>query len=251
MGISKDFILYFEKNWAIFAGSFHDNIPHRHYAIQISITTGDDIVLRDDKQQEFRMQRCIIRNNQIHQFMCNSPQLSLYLNPTSAVGHYFNKIIPGGNIVEFNHPIATNLRELALQLLSKQLAFQQFVTEIRSLLENISNICLSEEYYADERIRHAISYLEDHADEVVPLETIAAVCYLSPSRFLHLFKETTGINYRRLQLWIKVSNSFNSLFSQPITQTAHQYGFTDSAHYCRAFKENFGFSPSQLARLAK
>lgn len=37
----------------------------------------------------------------------------------------------------------------------------------------------------------------------------------------------------------------------PLTDVAHRFGFTDSAHMCRAFREVVGCSPSQFARIAR
>jgi AraC-like DNA-binding protein len=68
-------------------------------------------------------------------------------------------------------------------------------------------------------------------------------CHLSPTRFLHLFKEKTNLNFRRYQLWNKVVKSLPYLIKNSITETAYTFGFSDSSHYTRTFIETFGVTP--------
>jgi len=105
-----------------------------------------------------------------------------------------------------------------------------------------------ENHFTDERIKKAIKYLEINFDRVISVKEIAEKCFLSESRFLHLFKENTGITYRKVQQWNKVSKSFSMLRNQSLTETAHQFGFTDSAHYSKVFKETFGFNPKLIQK---
>ena len=108
--------------------------------------------------------------------------------------------------------------------------------------------CEKENHYKDERIKKAIKYLETNFDRVISVKEIAEMCFLSKSRFLHLFKESTGITYRKVQQWNKISKSFVSLRKQSLTETAHQFGFTDSSHYSKVFKETFGFNPKIIQK---
>jgi len=80
------------------------------------------------------------------------------------------------------------------------------------------------------------------------LGEVAGHCSLSPSRFQHVFKETTGQSFRRAQLWTKMSHALPHLGKQSLTSLAHQFGFADSAHFSRTFRENFGFSPRDLLK---
>ncbi|WP_409050310.1 helix-turn-helix domain-containing protein [Sphingobacterium sp. 2149] len=84
---------------------------------------------------------------------------------------------------------------------------------------------------------------------MVSLKEIANICFLSETRFLHLFKEKTNLNFRRYQLWNKLIKSLPYLKEHSITDTAYQFGFTDSSHYSRTFKETFGLTPKFLSSL--
>src|SRR5690349_15615161 len=54
---------------------------------------------------------------------------------------------------------------------------------------------------SDERILRAVAYINGHLDASLTLEEVAAVAYLSPSRFRHLFVEQTGTGLRPYILW--------------------------------------------------
>lgn len=248
MALQQGHKIYFEKNWGLFLGAFADNIPHRHYVTQISLSLDKPIKIIDEKKQEFIFENCIIKNNVLHQFFCDSPHLSLYIYPTSAVGFYLNKTSGKENISDFTNSFTAQLKQNTQNLLSDSITFPEFIASIHNLFEDIFQKSLKDDHFEDERVKKAIYYLEENADEVISLEKISELCFISPSRFLHLFKKHTGINYRRLQLWNKISQSFRSLPHQSITETAHQYGFTDSAHYSKIFKETFGFSPKALIK---
>lgn len=247
MSIHQGYKIHFENHWGIFIGSFSDNIPHKHFATQVSITTTKKITIINEKKQSTQYEGCIIKNNVLHQFICESKHITLLIHPASSVGHYFNSL-SSKNIDRFKNNFTDQLKKLAIDLLQEKIIWKDFINNIRALLDAARCTCIADNCFTDDRIKTAITYLEEHSAEIISLEKIATICYLSPSRFLHLFKEKTGISYRRLQLWNKISHSFSFLPKQSITATAHQFGFTDSAHYSRVFKETFGFSPKHLTK---
>ena len=103
--------------------------------------------------------------------------------------------------------------------------------------------CEIENHIKDDRIIRVLEFFEENFDRVYSLEEIAKMMHLSPSRFIHLFKEKTGLSFRRYQLWNKIIRSLPYLVTSTITNTAHTFGFTDSSHYSRTFKETFGVTP--------
>ncbi|MEM9024424.1 MAG: AraC family transcriptional regulator, partial [Bacteroidota bacterium] len=102
----------------------------------------------------------------------------------------------------------------------------------------------------DPRLATVFDYLHDNRDRWVSAEECAALVFLSRSRFLHFFKEHTKCTFRRAQLWIRITHSMPMLKEKGLSETAFQFGFYDNAHYCRAFRENLGFSPQAFIKLA-
>lgn len=246
MSINVKSQLYFEKNWGVFIGHFSNNLPHKHFAIQVSVTSDKDLIITDDQTQKYYAQSVVIQSNVLHKLDCDSPHLVLLIYPTTILGHYLKQFTLSTPIESFQTEFSTTLRKILQTYLEDQVSFDEAIKNIQDLIATMSKKNQHQDIFEDERIKTAIHYLEHHFDRVVSLQEIADECCLSPSRFLHLFKKQTGITFRRIQLWHKISQSFQVFPQQNITQTAHQFGFTDSAHYSKVFKDTFGFSPKVL-----
>lgn len=239
--------IYFRDNWGLFIGSFTNNVPHGHYAVQLSISLGTDIRVFDGENKPYHYGNYIIKSNVPHRVVCKGEQLLILFNPTSTTGHFLNGFSTY-DIAEFDHTIVERLKESCLNYTNNTMDFESTIGEITRALEVFKCACQEQDHFDDERIRTAMHYLEENVQRIVPLHEVAGLCFLSPSRFLHLFKEKTGISFRKAQQWNRISQSFKVFFQQSLTQTAHEFGFTDSAHYTRVFKETFGFSPRQVQK---
>ena len=101
----------------------------------------------------------------------------------------------------------------------------------------------------EERIAAALRRLAEAPAEPHQLASVAAYVHLSPSRFLHVFKETTGVPFRRYRLWTRMGAAVHALVAGvSLTEAALDAGFSSSAHFSAAFREMFGLAPSRLAR---
>lgn len=234
--------IYFDQSWGLFVGIIKDNSPHKHFAIQLSISSEKNITIKNGSSTTYHLKNALIKSNISHEIDCSSQQLLLLIDPTSSFGHYLNQLT-SENISSFDLPLATILSTTLKDIITGKSSFKNSVIQLKKHLEKINCQCKTQNHFNDDRIQNAINYLDLNYNRIIPVEEIAELCCLSPSRFLHLFKEKTGITYRRVQLWNKISRSFKLLPHQTITETAHQFGFSDSAHYSKTFKQNFGFSP--------
>ena len=239
--------IYFGNNWGFSIGQFEDNLLHKHYAIQINISLNTEIILTKKNNEISELKNFLIKSNIPHQLSCKTEHLLLLFYPTSSIGHYLDQL-SNDEISEFKHPILKQLKKCSIDFLKGKMNFKDLVLKISSLLETFNCECEMENHYKDERIKKAIQYLEANFDRVISLKEIAEICFLSESRFLHLFKENTGITFRKFKQWNKVSKSFSMLRKQNLTETAHQFGFTDSSHYSKVFKERFGFNPNLIQK---
>lgn len=243
-------LIHFHKDFQFFIGKFDNNQSHKHYAIQLSIplNTGIEFVINDEiinVEQPF-----LIKPNLQHRLRCESDHLIILLNPASTIGHYWNNLIES-DFKEINTKPVQTLQNIGREFLKGNISQREVAQKIKNLVLELDCFCNSFFHSSDDRIDKAISYLKNNRNRVIPLEEIAETCFLSPSRFLHLFKETTGISYRRAQLWVKLQIALPLLLNYPITKVAHEVGFSDSAHFSRTFKENFGFPPKALLKLSQ
>ena len=104
---------------------------------------------------------------------------------------------------------------------------------------------------ADARILQAVKRMRDEPCEAHALAELCKRAGLSSSRFLHLFKEVTGVPLRRYRIWNRIGAAARAVArGASLTEAAHGAGFSSSAHFSSAFRDMFGMMPSELfARL--
>jgi AraC-like DNA-binding protein len=105
--------------------------------------------------------------------------------------------------------------------------------------------------HSDSRIASVIKALLLFPSDTRCAQDWAKQVGLSSSRFQHLFKEGTGISFRRFRLWARMRLALaHTMRGASLTQAAMEAGLSSSAHLSAAFKEMFGISPSQLISVA-
>lgn len=95
----------------------------------------------------------------------------------------------------------------------------------------------------DSRVREALDTIKTLPDMKISVDELAETVHLSASRFMALFRESTGIALRRYLLWRRLLVAFDCIMKgQSFTDAAHNSGFADSAHLSRTFKRMFGLT---------
>lgn len=238
--------IHITKEFGWFIGGFENNRKHRHYGIQLSIPLKGQMIIKTANKTIKTEHPILIKSNVEHQICSANEHFLLLMNPASTIGHYWNHLAKA-ELQEISIPPTKKLKEHLL----KNGADQLFTTNLNSIIREYDCFCSSSIHLGDKRITDALAYLAANTEQVLPAEEVAQHCHLSTSRFLHLFKEQTGITYRRTQLWNKLSNSFSQFEKLSLTAIAYQQGFSDSAHFSRSFKENFGFSPREFLKISQ
>jgi AraC family transcriptional regulator len=84
-----------------------------------------------------------------------------------------------------------------------------------------------------------------HLHGVITLDQLAASAHLSIFHFSRLFKNTIGLSPYQFVLKMKIEYSKTLIRhnNESIGDIAFSLGFTDSAHFCNAFKKITGHSP--------
>ena len=95
----------------------------------------------------------------------------------------------------------------------------------------------------DPRIQQAIQYIQTMDVVKISVQSLADYVNLSPSRFMVLFRQETGIPLRRYLLWHRLIKAFMQILDgMSFTDAAHEVGFADAAHLSRTFKQMFGIT---------
>ncbi|TRZ42246.1 AraC family transcriptional regulator [Robertkochia solimangrovi] len=239
--------LNFHKDFSWFIGKFDSNTMHRHYAIQLSIPIKSDLILNTKEGQISTNVPILIKSNVPHQILSVKEHFLLLVNPISSIGHYWN-----GQTTEPIQPLKeAQVIQLAEIVNDVSMTDLTKTERILDTLSSCQSYCDEQLNQGDNRVDKAFRFLEQNYERVVPVAEIAAHCNLSVGRFLHLFKDETGITYRRAQLWLRILKGIPLTGKYTLTEIAHLTGFSDSAHFSRTFRENFGFSPKEIYKISR
>lgn len=101
------------------------------------------------------------------------------------------------------------------------------------------------------RIRRLLAMLRERplGELDTSARALASSAGLSESRFLHVFKESTGTSLRRYLLWLRLQRAASLILTeQSLTAAAFSAGFSDAAHMTRTFRRLLGITPSALVQ---
>jgi AraC-like DNA-binding protein len=99
----------------------------------------------------------------------------------------------------------------------------------------------------DSRVLRAIARMVNISGEPVTAESCAAQAGLSASRFLHLFKEQTGISFRSFRAW-KRARYLLQFANQDVNlaHLAQDIGYPDSTHFSHSIRRFYGLKPRAI-----
>ena len=210
---------YFDKNFGLFVGELSQNKSHKHFAYQISISVKSNMVLCIKENIEISEKAFFLNSNIEHTLISDSVQLTILINPISSLGHQLHLAIGNKDFSILNNKLSKGLSKILNEFEKKEITFDSLCHKVSEVLFQYQCSCERENHVGDDRIIKAIQFMEDNFEEVLSLELVSDHVHLSPTRFLHLFKEKTNINFRRFQLWNKLIKSLPYLMNNSITDT--------------------------------
>jgi AraC-like DNA-binding protein len=94
--------------------------------------------------------------------------------------------------------------------------------------------------------------LHNHYREPVTLQAAAEQVALSPNYFSECFRSATGVTFQRYlqSLRLRFAKSILSVSALPVTDICYASGFQTLSNFERAFKREFGHSPTAWRSMA-
>lgn len=98
-----------------------------------------------------------------------------------------------------------------------------------------------------EKFSSVFSFIENHYNEPITLDTVAKLTNYSRQHFCRLFKATTGKSFVEYLNSFRVNVAKNMLINtnEPIYNVYIKAGFSSFSYFNRVFKANTGVSPSE------
>lgn len=112
---------------------------------------------------------------------------------------------------------------------------------------------ISAELPVNQTLLPAINYIERHYNRDFSVDDLAALCYLSPSRFYYLFKKyarATPVEYKNKIAVQRAAQDLLYSKQTSISEIAAKHGFSSVIYFERLFKKTTGKSPSQYRKNA-
>lgn len=105
-----------------------------------------------------------------------------------------------------------------------------------------------------QRVNAVMDFVEANLADDLQLERLAEVAQFSPYHFHRIFSATTGETLGNFIKRVRLEHSIVLLSRHPgwpVTQVAHECGFSSSSSFARSFGERYGTPPSKWRTLSE
>ncbi len=222
--------------------------PHEHHAIQIVLGVDGAVGVQGRRGSWQMASGVIVRPDVVHSYNGNGAVgAMIFVDPESAEGVWLKTSLRADITIVPESRIATCASALRTFLESPLESL-----EVGSLLRHcVHALCAGAppSRRLDERVTRVLAAIRASDQLRISVEEAAALAFLSPSRFAHLFKQQVGLPFRRYMLWRKLSRAMLVIGRErTISTAAHEADFADAAHLTRTFYQMFGLPPSVMMR---
>lgn len=117
------------------------------------------------------------------------------------------------------------------------------------LLHRVLPLLKKSENKWGDRILPALKYLRDQNSELVRVEEVAALCYMSPSRFFEVFREAVGVSPIQYKNRIKLARAEALLLQGKTTEEVCEIlQFSSPTFMRRMMKKHLGMTPRDIKK---
>jgi AraC-like DNA-binding protein len=216
---------------------------HKHNFIKIILSRKDDFFITLKQQQKQAYQAVLIQSNIIHKLESSDKNniMVIYFD-----AYCFNGMRLKDSKELFKVLDITNFYTLLDEFYNVKKEGKVDNEFIEYFINNIVNIFDKEGqtvHKMDYRIEKCLKYIDKKGS--MPINIISNYIDLSPSYFAFLFKQETGLAFRKYLLYKKLMNSLKALHNKEnLTASSYDGGFSDQSHFIKTFKNSFGVLPS-------
>lgn len=222
--------------------------PHAHHAIQIVITFEGTVGIRGERGDWRMGSGVVVWPDVVHSYNGNGAAgAMLFVDPESLEGVWLRSSLREEITLVRSSRLAPCASELR-RFFEQPLESLEIAALIKHCVQALS-IGAPPSRRLDARVTRVLAAIRETDDLRMPIEDAAAMAFLSPSRFAHLFKQQVGLPFRRYLLWRKLARAVLVIGREgSIATAAHAADFADAAHLTRTFYEMFGMAPSIMMR---
>lgn len=162
-------------------------------------------------------------------------------------GLWQERVYTVGACVEFTDLIVKIIKEIQIQSPQYNLLCRGYLLQLIAIVgRRLDQQYSSQKTRKYEKLVSVIEAMHNEYQDTRDVDDYAAMCHLSSSRFLHLFKQYTGVSPHLYKTNIRIEKAKDMLSSTTLTvsEISRIVGFSDSLYFSRIFKRVTGMSPS-------
>jgi AraC-like DNA-binding protein len=234
---------------------FSENVKtgwHQHHAITIILSFEGEFEISLNKAASQSCFGVAIYKDIAHQYSgSGAAEVFIHLDPYSLFGQ---SVVKALNLAEnLMVSLDISLFEVPLAEIKKwSLNQDRSYESIRAILNMVCTVITAGVFSAatlDDRVMKSLHIIQSLAMEDCSLNKVAALVFLSPDRFAHLFKQETGTTFRKYLLHCKLIKSLKAIHDNDnLSTAAYEGGFADPAHFTRTYTNAFGINPSKTVK---
>lgn len=229
--------------WGLFTGYAGDAQAHAHHALQIMLADTPQVVWTSARGRQ-RYRGVVIGPDIEHRLEpTTEPVAMLYLEPHSFQGRQLQSSLHDG---------LGALDAVQVQAARRSLGDASDNANIATLVGAMcsDDVGAQMAVMRDPTIERLIEALPQTLPDGLSAADLATQVGLSKSRFLHRFRDHTGIPLRPYLRWRRLLMAMTQILAgQSLTNAAVAAGFADAAHFTRTFRRHFGIAPKALLAL--
>lgn len=93
------------------------------------------------------------------------------------------------------------------------------------------------------------TYIQEHLEEELTLERLAGEFFVSKYHISHVFKDNLGISLHQYILKKRLAAARDAILAgTDMSEASYSYGFRDYSSFYKAFRKEYGLSPSEYRR---
>lgn len=162
------------------------------------------------------------------------------------------------NLIRLHSQMQERLKDILLELessfheeafcpdLLNHALFSQFMVYLNRIFLEENYTIDRKSYTFDSQVENLVRYINRNLDQDLSIDALARKYYLSKYHMMRKFKEETGYTMHNYIVSKRLLMA-RSLITQgtPVMKAAQQSGFRDYTTFVRAYKKQFGVSPSK------
>ena len=229
--------------WGLFEGHAGDGEPHAHHAVQILFANTPQWVWTASAGRK-QYEGLVIGADVEHRLEPTTASVTLlYVEPHSTLGRQLQHSLSGGL-----RALDTEQMRAARHALGDIPTSAAVAASVAVIAGDEARSDVPDD--RDALMAQLIDSLPLTLPDRLTAASLAKQVRLSESRFLHRFRDHTGLPLRPYLRWRRLLTAMTQVMAgHSLTDAAVAAGFADAAHFTRTFRRHFGIAPRTLLGL--